>query len=80
MSDHIRARRVLKSIPDVAAFNELLDELTISEQDKLLMRLHYIEGKDFRYIGDLMGFSESSVKKHHKRIIQKVVRHLQTVS
>ena len=76
MTDHIRTRKALRDIADVAAFDGLLNTLTISEQDKQLMQLHYIEHQDFRFIGDVLGLSESTVRKHHRRILRKITDHL----
>lgn len=62
----------LKEIPDIKTFEELIEQLTISEEDKLLMRLHYIEDKNFAYIADVLGYSESWVKRKHLRILKKL--------
>ena len=72
MSEHIETRRKVKEIADISSFNELIDAATLSESDKELLTLHYIEGKDFRYIGDMLGFSESTIKKKHRKIIKKL--------
>lgn len=62
----------LKEIPDIKTFEELIEQLTISEEDKTLMRLHYIEDKNFAYIADVLGYSESWVKRKHLRILKKL--------
>lgn len=62
----------LKEIPDIKTFEELIEQLTISEEDKTLMRLHYIEGKNFAYIADVLGYSESWIKRKHLRILKKL--------
>ena len=62
----------LEEIPDIKTFEELIEQLTISEEDKTLMRLHYIENKNFSYIADVLGYSESWVKRKHLRILKKL--------
>lgn len=62
----------LEEIPDIKTFEELIEQLTISEEDKTLMRLHYIEDKNFAYIADVLGYSESWVKRKHLRILKKL--------
>ena len=62
----------LEEIPDIKTFEELIEQLTISEEDKTLMRLHYIENKNFAYIADVLGYSESWVKRKHLRILKKL--------
>ena len=73
---HIETRRYLRWISDVAAFNELLDAVILSEQEKQLMQLHYIDKQDFRFIGDKLGLSESSVKRKHREILRTIERYI----
>lgn len=44
----------------------------ISDEEKELMRLHYIQKKDFRFIGDTLGYSEASIKAKHRKILKKL--------
>lgn len=62
----------IKDITDIQTFEGLLDSLMISEEDKTIMRFHYIEEKSFAFIADELGYSESWIKKKHLRIIRKV--------
>ena len=62
----------LQEIPDVKSFEEIIQALAISEEDKTLMRLHYLEDKSFQYIADELGLSESWVKKKHLKILKKL--------
>ena len=71
-SEHIKTRGKIKSIANVTTFNDLLDSCTLTEEDKELLRLHYLNGKDFRYIGDKLGFAESTIKKRHRKALQKL--------
>ena len=71
-SEHIKARNKIKDIASISTFNTLIDSCTLSEEDKELLRMHYLQGKDFRYIGDMLGFSESTIKKRHKKALQKL--------
>jgi DNA-directed RNA polymerase specialized sigma subunit len=49
-----------------------LDSCTLSEQDKTIIKLHYIQSKDFGYIADIMGFCEKTVKERHKNALKKL--------
>ena len=73
-SDHIKTRNKIKEIASITTFNDLIDACTLTEEDKELLRLHYLQGKDFRYIGDKLGFAESTVKKRHRKALQKLNR------
>ena len=69
---HIETRRYLRQISDVAAFNEVINAVILSEQEKQLMQLHYIDKQDFRFIGDKLGLSESSVKRKHRELLRTI--------
>ena len=72
MTDHIQTRKKLKNIPLVKDFEEILSLCTIDEEDKEIIRMHYLHGKDFRYIGDTFGYSERTIKARHKRALKKI--------
>ena len=74
MTEHVKTRAKIKKISDVNTFNELLDSCTISSEEKTMMRLYYIDKKDLRYIGDQLGYTEVTMKRWHKRILQKLNR------
>lgn len=71
-SEHVKTRNKIKEIANITTFNELIDACTLTEEDKELLRLHYLQGKDFKYIGDKLGFAESTVKKRHRKALQKL--------
>ena len=76
MSAHIDTRRNLRQIELVQDFESLLSLCTLSDADKESLRLHYIQQKDFRYSGDMLGYSEASIKKRHKEALRKISKAL----
>ena len=72
MTNHIDARRKLQQICGVQEFEQLLQQCILTEQEKTILRLHYLEGKNLAYIGDMLGLTESSVKHKHCRILKKL--------
>lgn len=72
MSSHLDTRRKLKAIPNVSRFDDLLDQSTLTCEDKEILRLHYLMGKDFRYIGDTLGYAEVTIKKRHAKALSKL--------
>lgn len=72
MSTHIETKHKLKSIYDVNTFEELINNCTLCDEDKELMRLHYLKGKDFNFIADTLGFSESTIKRRHRKALSKL--------
>lgn len=71
-SEHIETRKRLKAIPQVSRFDDLLNQCTLSDEDKEILRLHYLQQKDFRYIGDLLGYAEVTIKKRHAKALNKI--------
>ena len=74
MSEHIDTRNKLKGIADISTFTSLIDSVTISESDKQILMLHYIEDKDFNFIGDMLGYSESTIKRKHRKALAKIAK------
>ena len=72
MSEHIETRKKIKGIASVSSFYSLINSATLSHTDKQILILHYIDEKDFRYIGDTLGYSESTIKKKHRKILAKL--------
>lgn len=71
-SKHIETRRKLKAIPDIKTFNSVLDQCVLSDDERQLLQLHYIKGKDFRYIADYLGFAEVTIKCKHRTALEKI--------
>lgn len=74
MSEHIDTRGKLKGTASVSSFHSLISSATLSQTDIQILVLHYIDEKDFRYIGDTLGFSELKVKKKHRKILARLSR------
>lgn len=72
MTEHIKTRKVLKDIATIDTFNEIVDASTLSNEDKHILREHYLHGKNFAYIADELGYAEITIIKRHKKILQKL--------
>lgn len=72
MSETTETRKRLKDIPSIVTFDALLEQSTLSDLDKEILRLHYLEEKDFRYIGDILGYAEVTIKKRHLKALKKL--------
>ena len=68
----MEARNKLRNIILKTEFESLLEDYVLTDEDKELMRLHYLKGKDFRFIADALGYSETTIKKRHSKILTKV--------
>ena len=74
MSEHIETRKKVQGIASISSFNELLDQVILSTEDKHILVLHYIQGKDLRFIGDMLGYSESTIKRKPKKALNKIAK------
>lgn len=72
MSENIETRKKLKEIASIVQFDDLLKQSTLSDLDKEILRLHYLKEKDFRYIGDILGYAEITIKKRHLKALRKI--------
>ena len=52
MTNHIKTKHKIQSIGSKMKFNELMDELILSDTEKQLMQMFYVEKKDMNYIAD----------------------------
>ena len=65
-------RRRLREMELVEDFESLLARCVLSDTDKQILKLHYLEQKDFRYIGDALGYAEKTVQQRHKKALRKI--------
>jgi len=72
MRANIETRKKLKNFYDVKTFDDLLNQCVLTEEEKQIVRLYYVKGKNLAYIGDLLGYSESTIKRRHQKILQKL--------
>lgn len=66
----------LRDIVTVSEFEELINNLMISEEEKQILRMIYKERKTISYIADTLGMTESNVRKKHSKILLKIGRML----
>lgn len=72
VTEHIKIRRKVKKIATVEDFYKLLDTVILSDEEKELLKMHYIANRDFRYIGDRLGYAEITIKKKHQKALRKM--------
>lgn len=72
MTDHIATRHKLKAIKLKSDFLELIDKIILSEDERKILIKHYIENKNFAFIGDELGYTEQAVIRKHCLILDKL--------
>lgn len=70
--ESMNTRKKLRRISSVEDFEDLLEKTMLSEEERQLVILHYREQKPMSYIADVMNMSETSVKRKHKKILNKM--------
>lgn len=66
---HMETKRKVKKITVKTQFEEMLQDAMLSEEEKQIMRLYYIEKRGFSQIAGDLGLSESCVIKKHRKIL-----------
>lgn len=76
MTDHMRVKAYLQSIGKTSELRAILESYILSDEDRLIMEMLYIERKPMDYVADVLGFSVSCVKKRHHRILSRMSNYL----
>ena len=71
-TEYIKIKHKVKNIPDIRSFNGLLEASTLSDLDKEIIRMHYLQEKDFAYIADALGYNQKTIETRHKKAIIKL--------
>lgn len=71
-SEHIVTRQKLRDIAEVKTFDDLLNRCVMTDEERQLMREHYLNGKSFVAISMDMGYSEDWVKQRHRKVLKKI--------
>lgn len=72
MTSHVKTKHKIQSIGSKTKFNELLDDLILSDTEKQFMEMFYIQKHDIDFIADTLGYSRQGILKMHKRILKRV--------
>lgn len=72
MTDHIERKHKVKNIDSKTEFNKILDDAMLSDVERRIIEMIYLEHKDNSYIADTLGLAEVTVRKKHKHAIKKI--------
>lgn len=65
-------QHALKEIASLEDFEGLLEASTLTALDKQIFKMHYLHEKDFAFIADSLGYSESGIRKRHLKALKKL--------
>ena len=64
MTDHVRRRKELMSIPDTEAIIRLIERCALSEKDKQFLTMVYAQRISESAAGDMVGYYGRTATKH----------------
>lgn len=73
-SEHIKRRHLAESEPPYQISSELIAACQLSKEERILLKLRYIDGKDFGFISDEIGWAPVTTCRHHVKALQKIHR------
>lgn len=65
-------RNKIKDISDIKTFENLLNMSTLTEEQKQIIRMFYLEEKSINYIADILGMSAKTVSNKHRKALMKL--------
>lgn len=65
-------RKRLKGVNTVKQFEEMLDSVLISEEERKILNLIYKEQKPFSIVADEIGISERTLTRKHAKLLMKI--------
>lgn len=71
MTKHMKIKHEVQKITKTA-FNEILEEAMLNENEVAMMRMYYVEKKDLGYIADELGYSRAGILKMHQRVLERI--------
>ena len=72
MTEHILTRKKLVDIADIKTFNQVLDLVILTPEERKIMDLHYLQGKSLVEIAFELNYTEVTICRKHQKIIKKL--------
>lgn len=72
MTQHISTRKKLVDIADVKTFNQVLDLVILTPEERKIMELKYLQGKSLLEIGFELNYTEVTICRKHQKILKKI--------
>lgn len=72
VTEHIKTRKKLTDITTLSEFQQILDLVILTPEEKKIMTMHYIDGISLMEIGYELGYAEITVCRKHQKILRKI--------
>lgn len=71
--DNFEVRKKLRSISTYKTFYQMLDGVILSDEERKIIEMFYLENKSLDLIADELKLSKTTVARKHKKILNKLV-------
>lgn len=68
-----KVRDKLKSINTYKTFYQIIDGVILSDEEKRILEMFYLEEKTFGFIADELKISTATISRRHKKILDKLI-------
>lgn len=72
MTNHMETKHKIQKINKKSTFMSIIEDSMLSDVEKKMVIMYYIEKKSFDFIADEIGYSKAGVLKMHKRVLNKL--------
>lgn len=70
--ENAKTKHRLRNLASISDFEELLNAVMLSEDERNILRFIYVEQKSLSYIADELGMAEVTVKRKHSKALKKI--------
>ena len=67
-----RLYKVIRYIKTIQEYNNFMDSKKLSNEQRQIADMVFVNGYDYRYIGDKLGYSERTIKSKVSKILEKI--------
>lgn len=65
-------KHALLNIKTIEEYNNFMDSKKLSDEQRQIAYMVFVNGYDYRYIGDMLGYSERTIKSKVSKILEKI--------
>ena len=71
-SERKAKKHTLLNIKNIEEYNNFMDSKKLTNEQRQIADMVFVNGYDYRYIGDKLGYSERTIKSKVSKILEKI--------
>lgn len=71
-SERKAKKRAILDLKTIDEYNNYMNNIKLSDEQRMIADMAFINGYDYRYIGDKLGYSERTIKAKMLKILSKL--------